>query len=379
MTQSVFVTGFDPLAYRRPLFAKKAIPGLKIISYKYLINRFGKLRYIPLKMVPRIAKVESLFTKLSTSGGDRYVSALLREFFSRVALTGLKVDLVIALNPYLASRRVWGDNATIIVDWMDVWMDPQGSIHPLDVRILREADGIIFWGRPLMEVAARKLGLQRFTYIPYGVDPLFNPPRFGDARLFRERYRLGDSIVFMYSGGIWKVNGVDLQGTDRMLAAFASAARRLKNAVLVLQVSRMDSATLRAVKALRGRVRVLGPLPYASFLRQSAFAAADVLLAPSSRHPTAFYAERMKLFQYMAAGRAILAERTPGATSALGDAAMYVELGSTERLVEAMVELGENKELREELGAKARERARLFTWTRLAPKYAEFVRSIREG
>jgi len=45
-------------------------------------------------------------------------------------------------------------------------------------------------------------------------------------------------------------------------------------------------------------------------------------------------------------------------------------------MADAIVELASDKELREELGARARERARLFEWEKLAPAYRSFILEV---
>ncbi|MEM1509363.1 MAG: glycosyltransferase family 4 protein [Thermofilaceae archaeon] len=372
-----YVTGFNPFSYRRPLFAKKAIPFLKVYASPDALKRVKALYPIVVSPVFKLAKVESIFSKRSRSGGDYYITALLHDALNSTYLGSVAADAVIALNPYLGSKRIWDDHA-VIIDWMDVWMWPWDEINPLDIRAVEEAEGVIFWSRPMMEVISRRIKIRRSVYVPHGIDfSSFNPSKFGKPDYFKRKNSLNGRFIFFYSGGLWRVEGIDLQGTDKMLKAFAYANNKVQKAVLVLQISRIDTQTYRLIHKLKvhGKIKLIGALPYASFERQSAFAAADVLLAPTSRHPVAYYAERIKLFQYMAASKAIIAERSPGALSALGGSALYVNLDDVEGLADSMVELYFNKELRGELSVRARERAKLFEWEKLAPVYRDFVLS----
>lgn len=373
-----YVTGFNPFSYRRPLFAKKAIPLLKVYISSDALKRVKALYPIVVSPVFKLAKVESIFSKRSRSGGDYYVTALLHDALNSAYLGGIAADAVIALNPYLGSRRIWGERRAVIIDWMDVWMWPWDEVNPLDTRVVEEAEGVIFWSRPMMEVTSRRIKIRRSIYVPHGIDSSsFNPLKFGKPDYFKRKNGLNGRFIFFYSGGLWRVEGVDLQGTDKMLKAFAYASNKVRKTVLVLQVSKIDKQTYRLIRNLRihGKIKLIGALPYTSFERQSAFAAADVLLAPTSRHPVAYYAERIKLFQYMAASRAIIAERSPGALSALGGSALYVNLDDVEGLADSMVELYFNRELRDELSARAGERARLFEWEKLTPIYRDFILS----
>jgi len=259
---------------------------------------------------------------------------------------------------------------------MDVWMWPWDEIHPLDVKLVKEADKVIFWSKPMMEIITRRINLKKFAYIPYGIDfSTFNPMKYGKPDYIREKYSIRDRFVLLYSGGIWRIEGFDLQGVDKILRAFAIVAKKLRDAILVLQISRVDEVILRIIKKLgiAGKLLIVGPLPYNSFDRQSIFATADVMLAPTSRHPTVYYAERMKFFDYMAAKKPIIAELSPGALSVLGDCAQYVKLGDIKEMADAICDLYFNKELRKELSEKTKKRSLMFKWDRLLPYYRDFI------
>lgn len=194
-------------------------------------------------------------------------------------------------------------------------MWPWDELNLFDIEAVEEADGVIFWSRPLMEIMKKRLKVRKCAYVPHGVDLSEFDPMKADPKNFRSKHRLGDSFLVTYSGGAWSYRGIDLQGVRKVVEAVALASKQLPDLKLVLQLGRVDLDLIRFCKKLKvlGKTRVIGPLPYNDPERLGLFAAADVLIAPNSAHPTAYYAERIKFFHYMAAGRAILAERTPGA------------------------------------------------------------------
>lgn len=376
MNNIAFVTGFDPLVYRRPIFAKKALPGLKIYFYRLILKRLGYSGRLYSAFLFKVSQLERNFLNKMRISNDAYFTRLLNEILCSIIFHGLNMDAIISLNPYFGSRLIWGHQATIIVDWMDVWMWPWDEIHPLDVKLVKEADKVIFWSKPMMEIITRRINLKKFAYIPYGIDfSTFNPMKYGKPDYIREKYSIRDRFVLLYSGGIWRIKGFDLQGVDKILRAFAIVAKKLRDAILVLQISRVDEVILRIIKKLgiAGKLLIVGPLPYNSFDRQSIFATADVMLAPTSRHPTVYYAERMKFFDYMAAKKPIIAELSPGALSVLGDCAQYVKLGDIKEMADAICDLYFNKELRKELSEKTKKRSLMFKWDRLLPYYRDFI------
>jgi glycosyltransferase involved in cell wall biosynthesis len=89
--------------------------------------------------------------------------------------------------------------------------------------------------------------------------------------------------------------------------------------------------------------------------------ACDILVAPHVPLPgrVKFFGSPTKLFEYMAASRAIVASRL----GQIGDVlehrvtAWLVEPGDVNNLRAALLELGESAELRRELGENARRRA----------------------
>jgi glycosyltransferase involved in cell wall biosynthesis len=376
MNNIAFVTGFDPFVYRRPIFAKKALPNLKIYFYRLILKRLGYSGRLYSAFLFKASQLERAFLNKMRINSDAYFTRLLNEILYSVSFHGLNMDIIISLNPYFGSRLIWGYRPTIIIDWMDVWMWPWDEIHPLDVKLVREADKVIFWSKPMMEIITRRINLKKFTYVPYGIDFLtFNPMEYGKPDYIKERYSIGNRFVLLYSGGVWRVKGFDLQGIDKVLRAFAIVTKKLRDVILVLQISRIDEVTSRLIKKLgiANKSLIIGPLPYDSFERQSIFAAADVMLAPTSRHPTVYYAERMKFFDYMAAGKPIIAELSPGALSVLGNSAQYVKLGDIQGIADTICELYSNKELREELSEKTKKRSLMFRWDRLLPSYRDFI------
>lgn len=311
--------------------------------------------------------------------GNKVLSSCFLDFVNSVLLRKMKADAIISLNTMLASRRIWGE-CKVIVDWMDVWMTPKGEMDIMDVQILEDADGIIFWSKPFMNLVTKRLKIKRCEYVPYGVDlTKFNPIKFGNDVWFREKYSIKDKFILTYSGGFWRLKNIDLQGTDNMLEAFIKASHRVSNIILVLQSFKIDIETFRLIKKLgiRDKILVVGYRPFNDFEGMSLFKATDVFIAPSTKYPTGYYAERMKYFQYMAAGKAILAERSPGAESVFGDTAYYVNLSDSEAMADGILDLYSNKDLRKNLGSETRKRVeKLFEWRKLFPKYRNFIASL---
>ncbi|MEM2742335.1 MAG: glycosyltransferase [Nitrososphaeria archaeon] len=360
----VYITSYDPFTYRRPIFAKKALPSIQIFDYstiyKTKLKTLGKIFYRTNRC---LAKVER-----SIYGYDYILSKSFQNNVNKLALNGIDSEDVITLNNFLASKRIWKDSR-VIIDLMDV----------LNTQNLEEADGVIFWSKAFMNIINSRLKIKKCIYVPHGIDlKSFDPMKFGNSIWFRKMYSLEDYFILTYSGGIWRVRGEDLQGVDNMLRAFSKISKKIKRVVLILQTFNMDVNALRLIKEMGIKDKIIiGQLPFNDFKRLSLFSATDVFIAPTSRNPIAYYAERMKYFQYMTAKKPIVAEESPGSKNVFGDSAYYIQLGDCESMVDGILDLYHNEDLRNYFGEKARERVvEKFEWSKLIPIYRDFITSI---
>ena len=125
---------------------------------------------------------------------------------------------------------------------------------------------------------------------------------------------------------------------------------------------------------LAAHVRFLGAHPHEqvpAFLQSLDIAVAP---APSSED---FYFSPLKLFEYAAAGRAIIAPAAGQVPEWFehGVDAWLVPPGDASALADAIERLGEDPSLRSRLGASARARAaREFDWSRVADRILAWIR-----
>lgn len=378
----LYLTSLDLQTFRRPKLAKMALPQIKPINYTKTWRTSMK-NVIISSIYYRLKKFERVFSKNQRWGGDYLLSAYYYDFVNYLLLVkNLNPHTVITLNTPLAlGTKMLNRDIAVIVDWMDVWMWPWDEMNSVDVKTIERADAVIFWSRPFMEVMTKRLGIRRAAYIPCGIDlRIFDPLRQGDAEGVKRRFNLENKFVILYSGGLWRIGGMELQGVDKVIEAFALFSRKVKDTLLALQIHNYDVKFLKDIEKLgiSDKVVLIGKLPsFSDPTRQGIFSVADILILPASRHPTIYYAERMKAFQYMAAAKPVIAEKTPGAESALGDTAIYVRLGDVEEISDAMFNLYNDHELRAKLGERARQKVESqYDWSVLIPKYRDFILQI---
>jgi len=366
----IFLTPFDPLTYQRPFFVRRAL-GASRFYLKYYEGATKETPYwinylcgTPLKKL----RLLGIYTRLKIA----------KLILSR------KANAVIVVNPrWLAkiveSCRIVHQNK-VIIDCMDVSLNSKMELPPIEVQAMSRADGVIFWSKTLMKIISQKYRLKRSTYVPMGADLSLLDFNKVDPKKFRHTHDLNSKFLVVYSGGIWMMKGREAQGIFDLIKAYSLVVRRTPNIAFVFNGFYPDEKISQMVRDLNlgNHVLFLGPFRYGSERHLGALAAADVLVLPATRYPPIYYAERMKMFDYMAAGKAIVAVRTPGAEGVLDEkACIYTEVGDIESIADGMIRALGDKNLREELGNRAREILKSnYTWDALAPKYAKFVWNI---
>ncbi len=299
----------------------------------------------------------------------------------RLFLLKLRCNKVIILNPIgVHEVKVLNNDVKVILDYMDVLLDDHARLIKYHENAVTSADGVIFWSKALMLYVTSRYKIKNYTYIPCGIYlKEFNPRDF-NPEWFRSLHGLRGKFIVGYSGGVWRdrATGRDLHGIDKLPKIFAETYKRLGDNVVFVVNCPYDRKLFSNFKKFNilHRIVWIKPVRFNDPLRLGLFSSSDVLILTASRFPAVYYAERMKTFEYMASGRAIVAERTPGICGVLKHSynAYLVELGGVEEIVDAVVKLYDDKELRETLGRNSYEDVRKkYDWNVLAPRYRDFI------
>ncbi|MFZ8809013.1 MAG: glycosyltransferase family 4 protein [Pyrobaculum sp.] len=384
-----YITGFDPSFYPRPYFFFKCCG----IPTYFLRTFIGYLRN-PQKR-PRAGERRQRGT--SVSRGDplkalrNYLRAIyncprqdhtllldasLYELLYTPYLSKIEGEGVIVMNPYgvYAAKAV---GKKVVVDLMDLWSCRRDvfALNAFDFHALRRADLVFAWSRAIAALL-KSMGLRRVEYLPYGLDLQSFDPLTVSPHIFLERYGIDPSVFkVVYSGGMWKVDGRDVLGVEKLLFAFKMVEERRRDVVLLLQTSREVVELAKRVGVKNFIYVERTPKPNDP-LRLSMFRSADILVLTASRYPAVYFAERTTLFQYMSSSNAILAEDTPGVRGAVrhGETAYLTPIDSPQKLAEGIIELVRDDGLRKYIGRQARERLeQQYTWQALGKKAKELL------
>ena len=240
---------------------------------------------------------------------------------------------------------------------------------------LRAADHVVVVSEPL-RASLVDMGVPRHKILvnPNGVDPrVFRPDV--DARHVRSRWDLEGAVVIGFSGtfGVW--HGIPT------LAAVLQRVLDQRPSVRWLLIG--DGPLRGVIDAAAGadpRVARPGLVPHHQM--PSYLAACDVLVSPHGRQADGgeFFGSPTKLFEYMAAGRAIVASRVGQISQVLEHerSALLVPPDDPDALGAALLRLVDHAELRQRLASNARADAiERHTWRQNAQRVLDVLDNAR--
>lgn len=232
----------------------------------------------------------------------------------------------------------------------------------LEREVLRGAAAVVAISRQLADRLRERYGLEREIVVVPSATTLPDIP--GD----KDWGHAGRHIVYAGSLYGWK-------GAQDLVAA----ARLLPGDRITLIGGDDES-----VDALRGKVpdggaevELLGHLPHAEGVRR--LGAACIAVLPNRAGSVSEFTSPLKLFEYMAAGCAIVVSDLPVMREILGnDDASWFEPGNPVSLAEAIRRLTADPEYARRLGDRVRERVRDYTWEARAARLYDIVAAVVE-
>jgi len=231
-------------------------------------------------------------------------------------------------------------------------------------------DHAICVSRVMADYVRKEFGLRRVSVLPNGGDPdLFDP---GLREEGRAALGVGEEEFVVFWAG---VTAWYWQGLDQVLAA----ARRLEGSGVRFLVTASEE-------------ELPGPLPdnLVALGRRSYFevprfvAAADACLALYRDYewcPIGFYGSAMKVFDYMACGRPVIASDMGQIREVIRDGVNgFLVDGTVQEVADRIERLRREPDLRRSMGRAARESVlRRYNWQRVADRTEEILRQLLEG
>lgn len=245
--------------------------------------------------------------------------------------------------------------------------------------IYRIADKIICVSEPARQHFINAWGIpsEKLVVIPNGVDvALF--AKAVPTQNKREALHLGCGPVIIFVGGFQPWHGLDV-----LVEAFTRVQAAIPQARLLLvgdgparpQVERWIQ-----IVEIQSKVVLTGLVPQAEV--PDYLALADVAVLPYPRLSKELWFSPLKLYEYMAAGKAIVASRDGQVAEVIkeGQTGMLVEPGDVAALAQALIGLLQQPEVGRRLGENARRQAwTCHSWDEHASRLEEVYRSLLPG
>lgn len=223
---------------------------------------------------------------------------------------------------------------------------------------------------------ARGVAVEKIIVNPNGVDVARFRPGVGGAEARRELGLKDDEIVAGFVGtfGPW-------HGVEKLAEAIESIPMGVPVRFLLVGSGSLHTEVENQLEAEVRTKRVIFTGSVAHDRVPSLLDACDILVAPHVplADGSEFFGSPTKVFEYMAMGKAIVASRLGQIGEVLTDqeTALLVEPGNVRELAAAIVKMVESREIRAQLGARAREVAeREFTWKHNAQRVLDAYKSL---
>jgi glycosyltransferase involved in cell wall biosynthesis len=207
------------------------------------------------------------------------------------------------------------------------------------------------------------------------------PDAYDDARWFpRDRDSARASVglpatafVVTYAGLTWAYRGL-----DRLVRAFAALHAEAPDSLLVLvggrPAERAEMAELASELGIAAAIRLPGQRPQDEVVAW--VAAADALVVPGVIN--GLNASPLKMFEYAAMDRPIVADDIPAVREILGDdGAAYFRSGDRAALHAALDRVRRNPQEAAEMAARVRERVAAFTYRARAATILALAEEVR--
>lgn len=212
--------------------------------------------------------------------------------------------------------------------------------------------------------------------IPNGVDPTLFSPDAGDSQAIRQHLGVGGAPVVMFIGGFWAWHDLAL-----LVESFSQVLEDLPEARLVLVgdgVTRQSIMRQVAERHMERSVIFTGNVDHQTV--PTYLNAANVAVVVTAQDsPNASWGSPMKLFEYMAAGKGIVASATGQVEEVIqnGENGILVHPGDVASLANAIVTLLKDDSLRARLGYAARaDAASKYTWRQYAQKLVSVYSTV---
>jgi glycosyltransferase involved in cell wall biosynthesis len=291
-----------------------------------------------------------------------------------------KPDVIISfgiLNSYLAVKAAMRNGIPFVYYWIDVLhrLIPfnllQGIGEKLEKKILRQTDLVLTINDKLKDyVVASGAAPDKTQVIRAGIDlEQFKPS--ADAGNIRKQYGLKETdIVLFFMGWLYHFSG--LKEVAKELAM--KGIENLKMLVVGEGDALEDLARLRTKYNLQEKLILTGQRPYTEM--PSFIAAANICILPAYPwEKTMHDIVPIKLYEYMAMEKPVIATKLPGIMQEFGENNGLVYVNKPEDVIDEAIKLVKDGKIGE-LGTNARKFVEKYSWETITDEFEKLLEEV---
>lgn len=284
------------------------------------------------------------------------------------------------LNSYWAVNAARKNNIPFISYWIDVLhrLIPQKTLQPLGVLIertvLKRSDMVLVINEVLKDFVVKLGAPESRTYVlRAGIDDKQFSPDTGDNSIKKQYGLSEEDIVLFFMGWLYRFSG--LKEVARQL--IENSNRHIKLLIVGEGDLYEELGKIRTDYNLQDRLILVGKKDYRQL--PAFIAAADICLLPA--YPDEKIMQDIvpiKLYEYMAMQKPVIATRLPGVLKEFGVSNGIVYVDRPEDVIQKATELVQNDNL-SELGLKARKFATRNSWQQIADEFEAILKKAIES
>jgi glycosyltransferase involved in cell wall biosynthesis len=370
-----FCKGLLALGHHPTVMVAEAVPGLdRVVSDYHIFTPPSLPKSFPLTLSVLANNISFSKRALALLRGGKPADLICQRhnqmnFVGPLLSRMLKVPFVLEYNSPASWKAAAGDRRNPVL---------VAIARAIERVNIIAADRIMVVSGVLKEnLVKRGIDPQKVVVNPNGADTqLFRPGL--DSSKVRKALGLGDKIVVGFAGHHNSNN--TWHGTEHLARAVAKVATR-RNDVHFLFIG--DQGVVNLVTPI---IEAEGTKPSVTFATNvphsempSHYAACDILVSPHVHMAdgSTFFGSPIKVFEYMAMGKPIVASGIGQLAELLKDQALLTQPGDSSAIADAIVRLAETPGLRAELGNAVRENCLAnLTWEHNARRFINAYWSV---
>jgi glycosyltransferase involved in cell wall biosynthesis len=233
--------------------------------------------------------------------------------------------------------------------------------------IIRNADKILVINDELAKYAIRLGGAPEKIYVlRAGIDyNRFNPNI--DGRNIKVEYGIQeDEIVLFFMGWLYTFSGL-----KEVANSLINYCGKEKFRLMILGKGDLYDELVKMKSKLGDKLILIDWQPY--YKVPEYIAAADICLLPAHNNEVMRHIVPIKMYEYMACGKPVIATKLPGIMKEFGKGNGVIYVEKPEDVLEKVIELANKREQIKELGVKATTYVQKYSWESITKQFEKFL------